>query len=76
LALGLFFSILNSGSRPCVGAFGGLGGFGGLLGSSIVSTSVVFQLNGGMCCRMPATISSRIDSSTKRHQGMLTSQPA
>ena len=75
----LLFSILTTGSvglAGSLGAVGGAGAAGGAGGSSKVMTSVVRQLNGGMFCRIDATISSRIDSSTKRHQLMLTSQPA
>jgi hypothetical protein len=71
---GLDFSILITGSRA---ERGGVGGFGGLGSeSSIDRISVLFHENGGMFCRTPDTISSRIDSSAKRHQVRPTSQPA
>jgi hypothetical protein len=37
---------------------------------------VIFQVKGGRFCRMLAAITSASDSSTKRFQLMLTSQPA
>ena len=63
-------SILMTGSRP--GGDGGEGAFGG--SASPVTNSVTRQLNGGTSCRMAVVMRSRMASSAKRFQLMLTSQ--